>query len=118
MLAMDLCVDTYHFRVGHVERMCRQMLSPFERESPTGTNSQAAEQRKCRYRGTVWVAGKPIPKKSKHAVRAAQIKAKSNKGRKRRKRAQQTVTVKKRLPLTKGHPFRIQAQTVNFFPRK
>jgi hypothetical protein len=48
MLAMDLCVDTYHFRVGHVERMCRQMLSPFERESPTGTNSQAAEQRKCR----------------------------------------------------------------------
>ena len=47
MLAMDLCVDTYHFRVGHVERMCRQMLSPFEREAPAGTNSQAAEQRKC-----------------------------------------------------------------------
>lgn len=134
--------------------MCRQMLNPFEREAPRGSNSQAAEQqwiplvkatrslnymkpqnfkffsltmytllnkwkldggcaagerddKKARsqssHRGTAWVDGKPIPKKNKHAVRAEQIKAKSKRGKKRRsKRSRQTVTVRKRLPLTKG----------------
>ena len=134
--------------------MCRQMLNPFEREAPRGSNSQAAEQqwiplvkatrslnymkpqnfkffsltmhtllnkwkldggcaagerddKKARsqssHRGTAWVDGKPIPKKNNHAVRAEQIKAKSKRGKKRRsKRSRQTVTVRKRLPLTKG----------------
>ena len=79
------------------------MLNVWKLDGPS--TSAKRDEKKARsqtsHRGTVWVAGKPIPKKSKHAVRAAQIKAKSNKGRKKRKRAQQTVTVKKRLPLTK-----------------
>lgn len=44
VLSLDVVVDRYHFRVGHVEKWCRCFLSPEERSPPEGTNTQAAEQ--------------------------------------------------------------------------
>ena len=44
ILSLDVVVDRYHFRVGHVERWCRCFLSPEVRSPPEGTNTQAAEQ--------------------------------------------------------------------------
>ena len=41
MLALDIVVDRYHFRVGHVEKWCRWCLSPEKRQLPEGTNTQS-----------------------------------------------------------------------------